>query len=144
MKKLSVVFLVLCSISAFAGNDCEKNNNFLQYLSDDFYHEVKIQMKGKQKIRDIASSVRLKKDQTVKVIDIDIIDDRYYEIYIEDEKENILPVITFYPPKGVDPYKATIADLEKSGKYEVECDMISYNEHSSALGKIYSVNKLKK
>jgi len=144
MKKLSVVFLMLMSVTVFAKNDCSKNDNFLQFLSEEFYHQVKIQMKGKQKLRDIASTVRLKRNQSVKIIDIDIIDDAFFQIYVEDEKENILPVITFYPKKGVDPYKATISDLEATGKFEVSCDMISYSEHTTALGKYYSDKKLRK
>lgn len=138
MKKLILLFVVVFSGNLLAKDDCSSKNNFLQYLHSEFYKEVKITMLGKQKMRDPASSVRLRKDQVVKIVDIDVIDDKYFQIIVEDEKENLLPMIEFHPKKGVSPYKATIADLESTGKYKVNCDMISYSDHETKMGRVLS------
>lgn len=143
MRVLSIVFVLGLSLSAFAKNDCSKKDNFLQYLHDDFYHKVELTANGKVRLNNEAGNVRLKSNQVLKVIDIDIIDDQYYEIYVEDQKERPLPVIRFYPKKGQDPYKATVADFEKKGLFKVNCDMINYRQHASAEGKAY-FTKLRK
>lgn len=143
MRVLSFVFLMSLSFSAFAKNDCAKKDNFLQFLHEDFYHKVELTAKGKVRLKNESGNVRLKSNQILKVIDIDIIDDQYYEIYVEDSKERPLPVIRFYPKKGQDPYKATVADFEKQGRFKVNCDMINYRQHASASGKAY-FSKLRK